>query len=280
MWWWLLSSTAHAGCDRAGFRAALAAAESAFGQLDLAGLQSAAEEAARTLGCSPEPVDAAEAAAYHRVKALTAFTTGDADAALLAFHAARIAWPTWAMPDAWGGPGHPLHALWTRAVDAPPGGVTGAYAPMDGWLVVDGARADTYPSARPYVFQVVGSDGLVELAAWVPAGRPPPNYDSRATVVALAPIPAPPPVPSAAPTPPPPRREVVQRGLIAAGLATAVASAGVLGGAWVARQDYDDAVIEGDASRIERSYRWTNALSVTSGMLAGSGGMLIVGGLL
>lgn len=280
MWWLPLVGAAHAACDRASLRDALAQVDAAFGALDLVGLRVAADEAARTLGCMPDAVDASEAGAYHRMKALTAFADGDVASASLALVAAHTVWPSWTLPDAWAGPGHPLRLAWERAVTAPEGTATAAPPPAAGWLVVDGARGATVPDARPYLFQLVGADGIVEVAAWVPAGRLPPDY----AVVAPPPLPEPTlvvaPAPPAAAEAPVPRKEAVQRGLIAAGLAVGVASAGVLGGAWVARGDYDDAVVAGDAVAIERTHRWTNALSVTAGVLAGGGGLLVVGGLL
>lgn len=278
----LLILPARAGCDRASLRSAVAMAEASFESLDLIGLQQSADEAGRVLGCLEDPVDAVEAATYHRIKALVAFSASDHALAISAFQAARFAWPAVTLPTSWGGPGHPLRMDWELAGELPPGETLPVPIPATGFTVVDGARGAAFPTTRPYVFQKGGEAGQVDLSAWMPAGRPPPPYDLKVAPVAMVP-PADAVTPEPGPTalaPPPPRSERVQRGLIAGGLAVGMAGAAALGGAWVARGDYNDAIAGGTPNQIERSYRWTNALSVTSGVLAGGGALCVVGGLL
>ncbi len=156
------------------FQSAAQEGEAAFAQLDLARLRRAADEALQALSCLREPIDASQAAAFHRLMALLAFTEQDQPRVLREFHAARRLQPGYAIPEEVAPPGHPLVRLYEQALQADEGELVPLAPPRRGYVLVDGVRGAPWPSGISAIVQVFDASGeLVETVLLQPGMEPP-----------------------------------------------------------------------------------------------------------
>lgn len=156
MWLALAGIAISCPADVAAVDAALAAADTAWDQLDRDLLGRAAADARALTACLSEPLPVATVARLHRVQAFAAFVAGDEARARAAVAAARAVDPEGAFPPALVPAGHPLRALF---VDSPPAAPLPVPTPARGDVVVDGVPDVGRPPARATVVWV--ADGVV-----------------------------------------------------------------------------------------------------------------------
>lgn len=147
-------------------------AASAMAGLDDAAFEAAVQRAETALECLGTPVSPTAAAAWHRTRALVAFTAGDRDAARRSLRAAFALDPDGTLPESVAPPGGALDQLVSeaRAAGPPPRKPAGK-----AWF--DGETRGR-PDGVPTVLQVRGENGITtrELAfdeAWSPPPRQP-----------------------------------------------------------------------------------------------------------
>lgn len=187
----LLLATAVAGdcpvpTSLAGFQQAVSDGEAAFAQLDLVGLHSARDVALAELSCLGDRVLPTDAAAFHRLMGMVAFTARQRSWVLQEFHAARRLDPGYRFPPEVAQPGHPLIALYDEAIDASEGPLERVAAPADGYVVIDGVRDAPRPTDISAILQVYGPpDVLAESLYLLPGdatphwGEPPVDWTRR-----------------------------------------------------------------------------------------------------
>jgi hypothetical protein len=235
--------------------------------MDAEGFASFVQEAEDTLVCLTEPLTVIDAASLHRLKGLQAFLQGDQPGATLAFQAVLYTQPGYVLPLDVAPVGHPLRDTFDEAARYKDPGLFPLDAPESGWLGIDGRRTQAAPSARPYLFQRFQADGAVVETRWVPAGQAPPPYPIRQNVPLEVPLPGPAPSPSPAPV----TRADPKGPLRVAGVALTVLGAAAYSGAFVARNQYDTAVLSGDRQDIRSYHGLTNGLAL-GGSLGGAVG--------
>lgn len=259
----LVVSAALAVCPSnvAGLLAEIGAAEAAYAAMDLPAFAAASTRANADLGCVIEVLAPADAAAWHRMVALDAHTTGDKGRAIAAFRAALAIQPAYVLPSTLAPPGNPLHVLYEAARALGPGKEV-PFAATD-TVQVDGRRAATRPTERPALVQVIAADGAVTSTAWYAAGSFLPEPEPLATST-LPPTPKPKPGPGVP--------------LLVAGGASALVAGGLYAAALAMRSDYDANLDTRSPSESEQLRSTTNATVYTS---AGVGvvavGLLTVG---
>ena len=233
-------------------------AEGAFSTSDVDTLLSVVASLEASLVCQAEPLSPIHVAAFHRIEALAAIAEFDAAAAVLSFQAVLATMPGYQLAPELAPEGHPVRKAFDEAKLFADSEVFELPAPEAGWITIDGNRSQRAPAGRPFLFQHLSAEGAVTQTAYVDVGTPVPTY-------ATAPVPVPdPPVPTRT-------RARVNPWLVGAGIALGAASVSMYGGAFVARDRYDEAVLAGDEGRIRSRY-WT-----TNGLLGGSVAALGVG---
>lgn len=165
--------------------AKLAAAESAYGTLDVDTFANSLDEAAIILPCVAEPIEPALAATWLRMQGLRYFIERDAAKADLAFAAARTVDSVYDFPLNLVPTGHSLRAHYT-ALDPTTLTRSEVPHPKAGELRFNGL-ADVWRSdAAPAIVQVISEEGAVLATAYVQAGQPLPPYEAIALPKASA----------------------------------------------------------------------------------------------
>lgn len=159
----------------ADFAAASAAGEVAFADLDSDALARAQLAGAHALTCLSEPVGTRDAAAFHRMIALAAFTRHNLSDARSEFHAARRLEPGYQIPESVAPPGHPLVALYDESASADEGELQAVQA-SSGWIVVDGVRGSPRPIGVSVILQRFDALGKLENSIYLPAKAPLPSW--------------------------------------------------------------------------------------------------------
>jgi hypothetical protein len=249
-------------CDGKMLTTLVGDAELAFVHMDAQLFSAASAALDQSLTCQTEPLSAIQIAAYHRVRALAAFFEENEPATVLSFQACLATMPGYALPIEIAPEGHPLRKQFEQAKLFSAGDVFDLPAPADGWITIDGNRTLAAPSARPFVFQRFGSTGQVLSTAYVAVGTPVPTYPMAVDDTTLQNLDDVAPIVT---------RNAPNGFLIGTGIVLGAASAGLYGGAFVFRQQYDEAVAAGDEPKIRSTYQTTNA------MVIGSGGALALG---
>ena len=260
--------TAHAVCDPTAttlqLQAALSDAEVAFSQMDLSAFEQASRTAEQDLLCLGEPLTLPDAAAVHRVEALSSFVGGNRSSTVLALQAVSVLQPGYRLPMSIAPENHPLRADWERAQELASGASRDLSRPAEGWLLIDGVRTTALPLDRPSIYQHLDDQGYVLTSRYLAPGDEVPAYE-----VWTAPPPAEVQVSGTTPLPPPPKPPV-SRALLRAGAGAAVAASGM----WflstrTAKRFWDPAT---DVGELEGLRLQTNALSVVS---VGAGGLAL-----
>ena len=141
------------------FDESLAAAETAYGDLDLDGFKTALATVEAGIPCVFFGISTTSAARWHRIRGLKAFTDRDIDRAKLEFTAARRLDPGYEFPESLVEPGHVVRDLFQQ----PTVDVTFVAAPSleDAFLTFDGER-DKRPVDWAAITQVgIGEGGEV-----------------------------------------------------------------------------------------------------------------------
>ncbi len=213
------ASACPATTTAADFEAASAAGVAAFADLDIDALNKAQVAGAKALTCLSEPVGIKDAAAFHRMIGLAAFTRHDLAAARAEFHAARRLEPGYAIPESVAPPGHPLVALYEESANADEGELQAVQASAGGWIVVDGVRGSPRPTGVSVIVQRFDAVGKLDNSVYLPAKAALPSWA----------------VPPKAVT-----RKGQHTGLIAATGGTALAGGVVYGLAYSAKLQFED----------------------------------------
>lgn len=153
----------------ADFAAASAGGEAAFADLDSDALSRAMVAGAHALTCLADPVGTKDAAAFHRMIALAAFTRHDLANARAEFHAARRLEPGYVIPESVAPQGHPLTALYDESATADEGELQAVQATGGGWIVVDGVRGSPRPTGVSVILQRFDALGKLEASVYLPA---------------------------------------------------------------------------------------------------------------
>ena len=141
--------------------------EEAFAQMDLTGLlQLATAAREEIIPCLRAPLTTKQAAVFHRLMALEAFTRRNDAQVVAEFHAARRLAPGYEIPPEVAHEGHALRVFYDKALDAPDGDAESIYGPDKGHVVAGGVRNAPRMSKTPLIVQVY-TQGDDPEAAWV-----------------------------------------------------------------------------------------------------------------
>ncbi len=263
----LSNSVQAADCDKtwpaASLGESLGAVEQAFVDFDKAAVTKGYTKASAQLRCLSEPIDAEQAAHFHRVTGLVRFLEHQDEATKTAFAAARAIDPDFALPATIAPPDHPLHASF-GAVDLAELPEEPLPAAANGALMRDGRPAKMARRALPAIYQLVGEDQVPSWTVLVLSGDPLPGYETVAP-------PPPEPVADAVvpplglevqPPPSKPARSGPNIGLLAAAGGAAVLSAATYGLAWKAKADWDGA---GELAGLDDAYSRNHTMCIISG---------------
>jgi hypothetical protein len=155
--------------------ARLAAAESAWANLDGEAFDQALDEAVLLLPCLAEVAPPSFAARYHRMIALRAWGARDVERATWSLTAARTLEPTYVFPPELLAPDHELSIAY-RAITPGPGATRTPARPRGGALWFDGVGREE-PLDRATIAQIEAGDGSVQTRLLRP-GDPLPAYDA------------------------------------------------------------------------------------------------------
>lgn len=176
----LLGHSALAACPESpnfeAFNKAAERGEAAFSAMDLSGLTQAHDEALSIIPCLRSQVSPDQAAAFHRLMALLAFTKGDEPAVLAEFHAARRLEPGYVMAPTVAPPGHPLLRLYAESGNAKEGPLEMPIPPIGGAVFVDGVLGSLRPTGISSILQVYDADNRLQETLYLRAGESMPQW--------------------------------------------------------------------------------------------------------
>jgi len=263
---WLGGVAQAADCSQSAslddFVAASAKAEEAFASMDIVTLSAVKGYAMDLLPCLDAKVTTREAATFHRMVALAAFTAGDEDLVLAEYHAARRLEPGYAIPEDVVPPGHRLRELYDQSVDADEGELHAMMPPTGGHLVVDGIRGAPRPDGISVIVQVFDAEGTLAETVLLEGGEPTPSWAPE--------LPAPLPPPPVEPEPEPSASG--SRGRTVTWIATGVAAAAA-GGLYFAASEahteyYESGLVGDEREAIRKKNNTLFFSSVGAGVLA------------
>lgn len=156
-----LAPSAKANCakrvDASELTEAAATGERVFSDMDETGLLREAQRAReQIIVCIAEPISPSDAAAFHRLMALDAFTRHNDDRVIAEFHAARRLEPGYELPESVAPTEHRLRELYTRAASANDGLPEIVSSPENGYAIVGGVRNAPRLSSTPVIIQIYG----------------------------------------------------------------------------------------------------------------------------
>lgn len=141
--------------------------EQAFADMDLTALLKQAASAREViLPCLKRPLTPKQAAVFHRLMALEAFTLRNDARVIAEFHGARQLAPGYQIPEAMAPEGHALRDYYERAVHSKDGKPEAVFAPEGGYVVAGGVRSAPRMGKTPVILQVYGS-GKTPKEAWI-----------------------------------------------------------------------------------------------------------------
>ena len=154
------------------------AGEDAFANMDHVILLQARDKALSILSCLDEPVSVVDAAAFHRLMALAAFTVPNEARVLSEFHAARKLRPGYSIPERVAPAGHPLVDLYERSAEADDGELqpVQVYEPIEGYASVGGVRGAARPKLTPVIIQIFTKHGDVVETRYLLPGETLPQW--------------------------------------------------------------------------------------------------------
>lgn len=219
-----LAADCSSSTTAADLRGRIGEAQAAFVAMDLDRFEGAQHAAAEALTCLNEPLEPADAAAYHGLRALVAFVAEDEHGTLVAYHAAHRAWSLYTLDPSLAPEGHPLRAALEQARLLPESAMSPLQAPPRVVLRVDGAPREAHPTERPYTLQASEKRDQILHTDWLPSGSPPPAWSE-------APLPL-----SRAPR----ENKPVRTALLVGAGSSMGAAAGLYGAAWATRATFFD----------------------------------------
>jgi len=135
--------------------------ENAFADMNVSALLQHAQRAREQIVvCITEPISPFDAAAFHRLMALDAFTRHNDARVIAEFHAARRLEPGYTLPESVAPIGHRLHEFYASAANVEDGISESVFAPEGGYAIVGGVRNAPRFSSTPFIIQVYGSKGV------------------------------------------------------------------------------------------------------------------------
>jgi hypothetical protein len=146
----------------------LALGETAFVQMDRAGIALHRDAAIAQVGCLNEQIGPSDAARFHRLLALAAFVEKDRERVTLEFRISRKLEPYYEFPEGLVLADHPIARLYgqTKAED-----LTGEWqivlSPLGGWSLVDGVRTEVRLASASAIIQIVDAHGTVVASSFV-----------------------------------------------------------------------------------------------------------------
>ncbi len=171
---------AQSPCTRAteveDFREAQIGAEDAFAAGDEAALHAARDEAVNALVCIGERLPSEEAAAFHRMIAMVAFTFGDEPRVRSELRRAIQLDPDYYDPGEVGPDDHRFIQLYAEASGLDDAPVTMLTPPPGGFVMVDGVRDAGRPDGVAAVVQVFNADYLLVETVYLPPGAASPSW--------------------------------------------------------------------------------------------------------
>jgi hypothetical protein len=178
----LSPTLAHAGClttsRTSDLLDELAAAETAYADLDPAAFGRALDDATLLLPCLSDVPTPEVAARVHRLTGLRLYAAGENELALASMQAARILDPTYRFPDETLPADHALRVAY-EALPAEDGDAFRPPQPIDGSFMFDGIEQPRRPLDRSTLFQLVESGGTVETTRMLEPGEPLPEYRAK-----------------------------------------------------------------------------------------------------
>ena len=155
--------------------------EASFANLDIDGLNSAANDAEGGLPCLREPITPKDAAAYHRLMGMHAFASQERDRVKAEFHAARKLQPGYEVPADVAPPGHPMIAAYDEAVLVDEGELQQPVPPVDGYVTVGGVRGAARAANSPAVLQVFEPGDTISETLYLSPGTEMPLWGPAPT---------------------------------------------------------------------------------------------------
>ncbi len=144
--------------------------------MDVSGLLVARDQATAALPCLQEPIGLSDAAAFHRMNALVAFTAQNKGWALAEFHAARRLEPGYVIPREVAPSGHRLVRLYEDALSADEGEPEAVNPPLGGHVAVDGVPGAPRPGDISAVLQVFDADDTLTETVYLLPGDELPSW--------------------------------------------------------------------------------------------------------
>lgn len=157
----LWAETAKANCTKRAnaseITEAAVAGERAFSDMDETGLLREAQRVREQIVvCVAEPISPSDAAAFHRLMALDAFTRHNDERVIAEFHAARRLEPGYELPESVAPQEHRLRELYVRAASVNDGLPEPVSSPENGYAIVGGVRNAPRLSSTPVIIQIFG----------------------------------------------------------------------------------------------------------------------------
>jgi hypothetical protein len=162
------------------FRQAQIEAEDAFALGDEAALHAARDAAVLALRCIGERLPGEEAAAFHRMIAMVAFTFGDESRVKGELQRAILLDPDYYDPGSVNPDDHRFIQLYAEAAVMPPVAVTLLQPPPGGFVMVDGVRDGGRPDGVACVVQVFNADYMLVETVYLPPGVASPSWGRTA----------------------------------------------------------------------------------------------------
>ena len=179
-----LPALAETPCGRttkvADFQTAQVAAEDAFAAGDEAALHAARDAAVLALRCIGERLPGDEAAAFHRMIAMVAFTFGDEARVKGELQRAILLDPDYYDPGSVGPDDHRFIQLYAEASALPPAEIAMLTPPPGGFVMVDGVREAGRPIGVACIVQVFNADYMLVETVYLPPGAASPSWGRTA----------------------------------------------------------------------------------------------------
>lgn len=153
-----------------------------YGDAQMSGFYQANAESIAYIPCLGEVLRPDAAAVWYQVQGVQAFLDRRSSAMESYFQVARFLDPSLDLDERVAPPGHPIRVAWENALLAPPFGDVSLVGTVRGDLYVDGLESLTLPAERPFVGQLVATNGVPSRSAFVvDAAEAPPWMSGRSS---------------------------------------------------------------------------------------------------
>ena len=152
--------------DNAQLVATMDQAEVAFAALDLSSFQTAMDLAVFSVACLNDPLRPQDAARFHRLQGLRQFVAGEEQGARASFRSARSAQPEYSFPTSLVPAGHAIRDLYVRS--PPSSLKIPAPVPQNGELWIDGEPSELWDNQSPALLQVISDGAVISTHYMLP----------------------------------------------------------------------------------------------------------------